>query len=181
MKYESRWGRDEDLDRYAGLVRFVADKYAVDKRVVPIGMSCGGLMAIKFAAKYPELVSCLYLDAPVLNYLSCPYGLGSKSYVKDETVAELLETLEMDGLSQLIGYREMPLDKIPQLIAHRIPVVLVAGGSDTVVPFHENGALLHKAYEQAGLECPTYIKPECDHHPHGLDDPTEVVAFILAH
>ena len=181
VKYESRWGRDEDLDRYAGLVRFVADKYALDKRVVPIGMSCGGLMAIKFAAKYPELVSCLYLDAPVLNYLSCPYGLGSKSYVKDETVAELLETLEMDGLSQLIGYREMPLDKIPQLIAHRIPVVLVAGGSDTVVPFHENGALLHKAYEQAGLECPTYIKPECDHHPHGLDDPTEVVAFILAH
>ena len=41
--------------------------------------------------------------------------------------------------------------------------------------------LLHKAYEQAGLECPTYIKPECGHHPHGLDDPTEVVAFILAH
>ena len=181
VKYESRWGRDEDLDRYAGLVRFVADKYALNKRVVPIGMSCGGLMAIKFAAKYPELVSCLYLDAPVLNYLSCPCALGSKAQAKEETVAELFAALGMDSISQVIGYREMPLDKVPVLVAHRIPVVMVAGGSDTVVPYHENGALLQKAYEQAGLECPTYIKPECDHHPHGLDDPTPVVQFILAH
>lgn len=181
VKYESRWGRDEDLDRYAGLVHFVAQKYNLSERVVPVGMSCGGLMAIKFAAKYPELVSCLYLDAPVLNYLSCPCALGSKAEAKEETMAELFAALEMDSMSQLIGYREMPLDKVPQLIAHRIPVVMVAGGSDTVVPFHENGALLQKAYEQAGLECPTYIKPECDHHPHGLDDPTEVVRFILTH
>ena len=181
VKYSSRWGRDEDLDRYARLVRFVAQKYTLSERVVPVGMSCGGLMAIKFAAKYPGLVSCLYLDAPVVNYLSCPCGMGNKAYVKDETVAELFSALEIDSVSQLIGCREMPLDKIPQLIAHRIPVVMVAGDSDTVVPFHENGALLQRAYEQAGLDCPVYIKPGCDHHPHGLDDPTEVVEFILTH
>lgn len=181
VKYESRWGRDEDLDRYARFVRFVAQKYALKERVVPIGMSCGGLMAIKFAAKYPELVACLYLDAPVLNYLSCPCALGSKPYAKDETVAELFAALGIDSLSQLIGYREMPLDKLPRLIANRIPVVMVAGDSDSVVPFHENGALLQAAYEKAGLECPVYIKPGCDHHPHGLDDPKPVIDFVLAH
>ena len=181
VKYESRWGRDEDLDRYARFVRFVVQKYALEERVVPIGMSCGGLMAIKFAAKHPELVSCLYLDAPVLNYLSCPCALGSKPYARNETVAELFAALGIDSISQLIGYREMPLDKLPQLIANRIPVVMVAGDSDSVVPFHENGALLQAAYEKAGLECPVYIKPGCDHHPHGLDDPKSVIDFILAH
>lgn len=182
VKNEARWGRDEDLDREARFVRFVAQKYTLSQRVVPVGMSCGGLMAIKLAAKYPELVSCLYLDAPVLNYLSCPCHAGTaKPLDEDRAVPELLAALEMDSISQLIGYREMPLDKLPQLIAHRIPVVMVAGGSDSIVPFHENGALLQKAYEQAGLECPVYIKPECDHHPHGLDDPSEVVRFVLTH
>lgn len=182
VKYEARWGRDEDLDRYAGFVRFVARKYALDERVVPIGMSCGGLMAIKFAAKYPELVSCLYLDAPVLNYLSCPCHFGTaKALDGGKAVPELLKALNMDSISRLLGYREMPLDKVPQLVANRIPVVMVAGDSDSVVPFHENGALLQAAYEKAGLECPVYIKPGCDHHPHGLDDPTPVIDFILAH
>ena len=39
-------------------------------------MSCGGMHAVYIAAKYPEYVSLLYLDAPVLNLLSCPCGIG---------------------------------------------------------------------------------------------------------
>ena len=181
IKNDNRWASKDQLDRKARFVRYVCKEYGLSERTVPVGMSCGGLIAVKFAAKYPELVSCLYLDAPVLNYLSCPCALGNKAQAKEETVAELFAALGMDSISQVIGYREMPLDKVPVLVAHRIPVVMVAGGSDTVVPYHENGALLQKAYEQAGLECPTYIKPECDHHPHGLDDPTPVVQFILTH
>lgn len=58
---------------------------------------------------------------------------------------------------------------------------MVAGGSDPVVPFCENGALLQKAYEEAGLEIPVYIKPECEHRPHGLEDPRPVIDFIMTH
>jgi len=32
-------------------------------------MSCGGLFAVKLAVKYPECVSALYLDAPVMHPL----------------------------------------------------------------------------------------------------------------
>jgi len=184
VKNETRWARDVDLDRAARFVRFVAQTYELSERIVPVGMSCGGLVAIKFAAKYPELVSCLYLDAPLLNYLSypCRFGEGTISDAeKEKVLQELLTALKLDSVSRLIGYREMPLDKIPQLIANRIPVIMVAGGSDTVVPYCENGALLQKAYEQAGLECPVYIKPECEHHPHGLENPQPVIEFILNH
>ena len=87
----------------------------------------------------------------------------------------------MSSISELINYREMPLDKIPQLIACKIPVVMVAGGSDCVVPYYENGIYLQKAYEEAGLEIAVFIKPECDHHPHGLEDCKPVLGFIMTH
>ena len=182
IRNDNRWGTDPDLDRKARFVRYVAEQYDLQLRTVPVGMSCGGLIAIKFAAKYPELVSCLYLDAPVLNYLSCPCGFGTgEPLARGEAVHELLNALELESVSELIGYRQMPLDKLPALVSNRIPVVMVAGGRDVTVPFHENGALLQKAYEQTGLECQVYIKPDCDHHPHGLDTPDLIVQFIICH
>ena len=139
-------------------------------------------MAIKFAAKYPELVSCLYLDAPVLNYMSCPCGFGSGEALNDgEGIQEILMALKMQSISQLLGYRDMPLDNIPRLIQNQIPFVMVAGGSDPVVPYSENGELLQQAYEHAGLDFAVYIKPECAHHPHGLENPKDVVQFIMEH
>ena len=64
-------------------------------------------------------------EIPLLE--RCPCALGSKPYARNETVAELFAALGIDSISRLIGYREMPLDKLPQLIANRIPVIMVAG------------------------------------------------------
>ena len=60
---DHRWGVPEDVERMASFVRMITAQYGLDERVVPIGMSCGGLMAILLAAEYPELISCLYLQA----------------------------------------------------------------------------------------------------------------------
>ena len=182
IKNDNRWGTDPDLDRKARFIRFVCEKYNLSTRVVPVGLSCGGLIAIKLAAKYPELIACLYLDAPVLNYMSCPCGFGVGEELDNNTgIAEILNALEMDSISQLLCYREMPLDKIPDLIENKIPVVLVAGDSDVTVPYCENGVVLEETYRRTGTEMECYIKPGCDHHPHGLKDPAPVVNFILKH
>ena len=182
LQNDNRWGTNVDLDRKARFVRFVQEKYHLNAKVVPVGMSCGGLIAIKFAARYPDLISCLYLDAPVVNYLSCPCGFG-KAEVLDhgKGIPEILNALGMDSISELLGYREMPLDMIPTLIENKIPVVLVVGGEDISVPYCENGLLLAEAYRKAGVELEVYMKPTCGHHPHGLEDPTAVVEFILRH
>ena len=176
---KNRWGVDEDLDRKARFVEYVTEKYNLGKKCVPVGMSCGGLIAIKFAAKYPELTACLYLDAPVLNYMSCPCGFGRGNALSANN-DEILNALEI-SMPQLLAYRDMPLDKLPQLVENRIPVVLVAGDSDSVVPFEENGVFLQKAYENTGIDLEVYIKAGCDHHPHGLEDVSPVVNFILNH
>lgn len=179
IKNNHRWGAWDDLDRKARFVEFVAGKYGLSPRCVPVGMSCGGLFGIKFAAKYPRLVACLYLDAPVLNYMSCPCHFGAADSPAP-AMSEILDALQLD-VPHLLAYRDMPLDHLPALVAEKIPVVMVAGDSDHVVPYIENGALLQEAYEAAGLPLEVTVKPGCDHHPHGLEDPTPVVEFILKH
>lgn len=176
---ENRWGGHGEIDRKARFIRFVAEKYGLCQRTVPVGMSCGGLCAIQLAAKYPELIACLYLDAPVLNFLSCPmsFGVGNSGIGPEE----FMRALDFENISQVICCREMPMDRIPALVANKIPVVMVAGDSDVVVPYCENGQLLQDAYEKAGLELQVFLKPGCDHHPHGLENPEPVLNFILTH
>ncbi len=177
-----RWGTEENIHRKAAFIRHVCRTYGLREKVVPVGMSCGGLIAIQLAARYPELIACLYLDAPVLNYLSCPCGLGAAEPLDGGNgIGEMLGALKLDGISQLIGYRDMPLDKLPALIRHRIPVVMVAGGQDHTVPYSENGHYLEQAYRASGIDFALYLKPQCDHHPHGLADNRPVIDFIVRH
>lgn len=180
LENKNRWGIDEDLDRKARFIEYVTTEFNLAKKCVLVGMSCGGLIAIKLAAKYPELVSCMYLDAPVLNYMSCPCGFG-KGNALSSNLDEILNALSLNTLGELMAYREMPIDKLPELVKSRIPVVLVAGDSDTVVPFDENGVFLEKAYREDNINIEVYIKEGCDHHPHGLKDPATVVRFIEKH
>ena len=180
IKNGNRWGTNVDLDRKARFIRFVQHEYGLKEKCVPIGMSCGGLIAIKLAARYPELIKCMYLDAPVLNYMSCPCGFGVGNPLSTDN-SEILQALCLRNISQLLAYRDMPLDKLDILTNYRIPVVMVAGDNDKVVPFCENGIFLQEAYRNADVELEVYIKPGCDHHPHGLKNPTAVINFILKH
>lgn len=123
----------------------------------------------------------MYVDAPVVNFLSCPCGFGAANPLSEEAISKFLRIMGLASVPQLLACRDMPLDKLATLTAHNIPIVMVSGDSDTVVPFEENGLLVQKAYKDAGAEIAVYIKPGCDHHPHGLPDPTPVVTFILEH
>ena len=179
---EHRWGAESDLERMANFARFVTEKYCLQKRVVPVGMSAGGLLAVLLAAKYPEIISCLYLDAPVLNYLSCPGCLGDgRREDREAVLEEVFRAIAPKNMSELIAYRDAPLDKLPVLAQNKIPVVLVAGLSDPIVPYHENGQILQRLYEEANIDLLCCLKPECAHHPHGIEDNEMVVQFILTH
>ncbi len=180
VKNATLWGLDEDLDLKARFADFLSKEFGLYEKCVPVGMSCGGLIAARFAIKYPQYISCLYLDAPVLNLLSYPGGFGDAElssdteYIKFQTQAGITHT-------QLLSYREHPIDKVDVLLNNNIPVMMVAGDSDKVVPYHENGAILEKQYKEKGGCIKVIIKPGCDHHPHSLEDSSPSAEFILAH
>ena len=177
IKNKTRWCLDEDLDLKMRFAEYLHTEYGLNKKCVPVGMSCGGLIASKLAAKYPSLVSALYLDAPVMNLLSCPAGLGVG------TNALLQEFTEATGMtvSELLSYRENPIDKMHILLGHGIPIALVYGDSDETVPYCENGAILEKYYRENGGKILSIGKKGCGHHPHGLEDNTPLIEFILKH
>lgn len=171
----TRWCLEEDLDRKKRFVDFMAKEYGLYKKCFPVGMSCGGMIAAKFAAKYPECVSAIYLDAPVMNLLSCPAGIGKAD---DDMLDEFIGATGIT-LSELINYRNNPVDKMDKLLGANVPVIMVYGDSDDVVPYCENGEILEKFYRENGgiIEC--YGKEGCGHHPHSLADFTPIVEFTL--
>ena len=174
IKNVTRWCLEEDLDLKARFAEHLSKEYGLYSKCVPVGMSCGGLIGSKFTAKYPELVSALYLDAPVMNLLSCPADLGvGNSKLYEEFVGATGMTM-----SELICYREHPIDKMPVLLKNNIPIILVYGDSDEIVPYCENGAILEKYYRENGGTIVTICKKDCGHHPHGLDDNTPIVEFV---
>jgi len=177
LKNETRWCIGEDIDRKKRFVDYMSKEYGLYRKCFPVGMSCGGMIAAKFAAKYPECVSAIYLDAPVMNLLSCPAGIGVAG---DDLFPEFVKATGMT-LSELINYRDNPIDKKEQLLKANVPIIMVYGDSDDVVPYCENGELLEKYYRQNGGIIESYGKANCGHHPHGLADFTPIVEFTLKH
>ncbi len=173
----TRWCLDEDLDLKKRFAEHLHKEYGLYQKCVPVGMSCGGMIASKFAARHPEYVSALYLDAPVMNLLSCPAGIGVAS---SDLLEEFILATGMT-LSELICYREHPIDKMHLLLKNNIPIILVYGDSDEIVPYSENGAIIEKYYRENGGTILSIGKKNCGHHPHGLDDNTPIIEFVEKH
>lgn len=181
LRNVNRWGTDADSDAKAAFVPFIAEEYGLERRFACVGMSCGGLCSVNFAAKYPSLVSVLYLDAPVMNLLSCPMGFGAgEALGGDRGWQEIQAALGFRDVSELLLYRGHPMDRLEPLAENRIPVALIYGEADTTVPYLENGIALERLYRQRGLPLFCAGKPGCGHHPHGLENPKPLADFIEA-
>lgn len=178
LRNESRWGPETDFSAKLRFRNFLVREFGLCEKCVPIGMSCGGLLAVKLTARHPEMIEALYLDAPVINLLSCPMGMGEGTDLDLAAQQEMLGALGLDRAA-LIAYRDHPLDNIPALLRNRIPLVLVWGDCDTTVPFCENGAHVLRAYQQTDIPMLAIKKENCGHHPHGPEDCAPAVRFLM--
>lgn len=61
----------------------------------------------------------------------------------------------------------------------KIPIIMVAGDADEVVPYEENGAVPAKRYRELGGTIEVILKPEIGNHPHSLENPKPVGYFLL--
>ena len=104
LENDNRWGTDSDADRKAKFVDYMAENFGLERKFTAVGMSCGGLCSIYFAARYPELVSAMFLDAPVLNFLSCPMGFGIGDRYGGEEVWQEFTSAHPVTLSELLMF-----------------------------------------------------------------------------
>jgi lysophospholipase L1-like esterase/pimeloyl-ACP methyl ester carboxylesterase len=156
---------------------YLIDSYGLSKQVVLFGFSRGGLYAFNYAATYSHLVAAIYLDAPVLDLRSWPGGEGEG----EGSPGEWEECKVIYGLNDhtLSSFRGSPIHRADEIVKAGIPVIIVAGDADAVVPYKENGAILIEQLKRSGGKIKLILKPGVGHHPHSLEDPKEIVDFIL--
>ena len=162
--------RSQDMgDRFYAYMR---KYYDFSEKVIMEGFSRGGLFAVNWAARNPDKVSCIYLDAPVCDIYSWPGKERAELF--DAFVAEWgLSAQEADN------FRDNPLDHLKPLAKAHVPIVAVAGDSDATVPYADNLKKLAERYRKLGGKIDVILKEGCDHHPHSLDAPAPIVRLIL--
>ena len=150
------------------------------QKAVLIGLSRGGLYAYRWASENPDKVAVIYGDAPVCDFKSWPGGRGTgKGSPADWT--QLLTCYGFKDEAEALAYPGNPIDVLEPLAKAGIALIHVVGDVDEVVPVAENTAIVEARYRKLGGEIQVIHKPGVGHHPHGLDDPTPVVKFIMDH
>jgi pimeloyl-ACP methyl ester carboxylesterase len=145
-----------------------------------IGVSRGGLYAYNWAAKNPDKVICIYGDAPVCDFKSWPGGKGKGRGSPTDWKA-LIQNYGFKDEAEAMAYRHNPIDNLAPLATAGVVLVHVVGDVDPIVPADENTQIVQERYTALGGTIVVHHKPDGGHHPHGLDDPTPVVNFILEH
>ena len=149
---------------------YLIEKFGFKTKPCLFGFSRGGLYAFNYALYYPEYVEKIYLDAPVLDLKSWP----------PKNSSEHEEMLSEYGLTEQAfeSFKFSPLDNLEEFSHNKIPLLVVAGGADTVVPYKDNSLKLIEFYRKKGLNVEHILKPDCEHHPHSLDDVSPIIDFI---
>ena len=143
-----------------------------DKPVL-LGQSRGGLMMLSWAVNNPGKVSAFAGIYPVCNLESWPLVRDQKSTLKDYgmDLEELRASLK----------RFNPTENLAALAEHEVPMFMVHGDSDGVVPLKDNSALIEDRYSK--LDGPVTVKV-IPGKGHAVVDEFfkcgEMIAFLLA-
>lgn len=157
-------------------------KFGFAKKVALIGLSRGGLYCYNWAVANTDKVACIYADAAVCDFKSWPGGKLKHLGKGDGSAAEWTKLLKAYGFrsdAEAIAYRGNPVDNLKPLADAGIPLLHVYGDADTTVPWEENTGVVAERYRKLGGSITLIPKPGIGHHPHGLEDPTPIVDFIL--
>jgi len=179
MDVAGMFGSPKAVAHWDAFYAHLTDEFGLSDRVALEGMSRGGLIIYNWASANPQRVACTYGDAPVCDFKSWPGGRGKGKGSPNDWA----RCLEAYGLTEdeAIKYRKNPIDNLRPLAAAGVPLLHVCGDADKVVPLDENTRVVESRYKKLGGSITTIVKEGVGHHPHSLEDPTQIVQFICKH
>lgn len=174
------FGSPRAVNEWDDCYPFLTGAFGLHPRFVAEGFSRGGLLTCNFAARFPDRIAAMYNDAPVLDIRSWPGGKAA-GRASPGDAACWQQCLACYGLTEHSArvFSGNPIDRAAELASHRIPIIHVVGDKDVTVPVDENSNVFEQRHRAAGGDMRVIHKPDCDHHPHSLEDPTPVVDFLL--
>ena len=138
-----------------------------------LGQSRGGLMMLAWGVRNPDKVRAFVGIYPVSNLASWPLKNSKAATLADFAMpeAELVEKLSQFN----------PVDNLQGLLANKVPMFVVHGDSDVVVPFDDNTRLLQERYQAGGGSITVKIIPGEGHKVSpSFFECQELVDFVLA-
>ena len=133
-------GSPESSEKFSGFYDTMVSM-GYSSRPVLLGQSRGGLMMLAWAMRNPDKVRAFAGIYPVCNLESWPLK-NSEAVLKDYGITE--EEL-LKNLSEF-----NPIDNLQGLLLEKVPLFIVHGDSDILVPYEENGKILRERYEAGG-------------------------------
>lgn len=180
LKVPDMLGSPAAVKHWETLHTELTTRYGFAQKPALVGLSRGGLYCYQWAIAHPDRVACIYADAPVCDFKSWPGGKG-KGKGDPKNWSFVLKLWNFPDEAAALAWKGNPVDQLDKLAPHRIPLLHVFGDADDVVPWEENTGLIHQRYTALGGPIELIRKPGIGHHPHGLDDPTPIIDFILKH
>lgn len=171
------YGSPSGVAAWDACYRVLTATHGLSPKPVLEGFSRGGMLSLNWAVAHPTQTSGLYLDAPVCDIRSWPGGKGKGK----GSPGDWKNCLKRYDLTEDTAktYDQGALDRLAPLAGAKVPILLICGDADQVVPWPENGQILKTRYEALGGKVELILKPGVDHHPHSIKDPAPIVAFAL--
>jgi len=118
---------------------------------------------------------------PTIPYAISKVGLLAKEIapVQRMTGKSLIECYHFASEAEALAWPNNPIDNLETIVKAGIPIVHVYGDADEVVPWDENTGIVVERVKALGGNIKTFLKPGCQHHPHGPVDPDSFSNWVI--
>lgn len=143
---------------YSKFYEVVTSRFHLSSKPCFLAQSRGGLMGFDWAAENPDDVRCMAGIYPVLNLASWPPE-DSPRFWEAATAYGYTSPSEFEKQRSQLS----PLSHPAPLVKAKIPILILHGDSDRIVPVRENSQPYVKAYTALGGSAQLLIVPGRGH------------------
>lgn len=165
---------DEMIAKRRAFQKFLVEKLGWAPKCGLIGMSWGGFYSVRYASTHPDCVCGIYLDAPLLDF-STLRGFNGNGNWGRKGLAKYYPFITDTYTGKDDPYQSV--NRAVPIAKAGIPMLILYGGKDNVVPPAENCERFAPAFEQAGGDLMIERRGTYGHHPHGVE-PNEVSRLV---
>ena len=164
-------GSPKSVDRFTKFYKEMVDR-GYSKQPILLGQSRGGFMMLSWAVKNPKKVKAFAGIYPVLNLRSWPITRNLSTTLADFEIDQdtFLKTVDLHN----------PIHQLEALARAKVPLYMVHGDSDRIVPLEENTQIVINRYTKLGGEAEVKVVPGKGHQV--VDDffkTKELIEFII--
>jgi predicted esterase len=134
-------GSPESILRFSDFYNEMVSRGYSTKPVL-LGQSRGGLMMLSWAVRNPNKLAAYAGIYPVQNLRSWPIKSSLGATLRDFGMDKKTFIEKIDAHN--------PINYLPGMAKAQVPIFLVHGDSDKVVPIDENSGLVKKRYQELG-------------------------------